>query len=62
MEQQSQEEYIKMLENSKPLREVFKSQEEFEEALGYWMSHQGRIIALHRSKTSQQTSSLKENP
>ena len=29
-----------------PKREAFKSQEEFEEARGYWQSHVGRIKAM----------------
>jgi len=36
----------KELENTKPKREAFHSQEEFEEALGYWMGRVGRILAL----------------
>ena len=38
--------YRKQLEDSKPRRERFPDQEQFEEALGYWMSHQGRILAM----------------
>ena len=38
--------YLKQLEDSKPRRERFPDQEQFEEALGYWMSHQGRILAM----------------
>ena len=38
----------KQLEDSKPRRERFPDQEPFEEALGYWMSHQGRILAMTR--------------
>tara|TARA_R110002020_G_scaffold67037_2_gene175945 strand:- start:306 stop:767 length:462 start_codon:yes stop_codon:yes gene_type:complete len=34
------------LEASKPQRQAFASEEEFEEALGYWMGHVGRILAL----------------
>ena len=34
------------LEQSKPARDEFDTVEEFEEALGYWMSHVGRILAL----------------
>ena len=33
------------LEASKPQRSHFETQEQFEEALGYWMSHQGRVLA-----------------
>jgi hypothetical protein len=40
--------YRKQLEDSKPRRERFPDQEQFEEALGYWMSHQGRILAMTR--------------
>ena len=41
------------LEASKPKRENFKTEEEFEEAHGYWMGHQGRILAsAKRSKDS----------
>lgn len=36
------------LENSKPIREDFLTAEEFEEAHGYWMGHQGKVLALHR--------------
>ena len=31
--------YRKQPEGSKPRREPFPDQEQFEEALGYWMSH-----------------------
>ena len=41
------------LEASKPVREQFKTEEAFEEALGRWMENQGRILAL--SKGSPQT-------
>lgn len=34
----------------KPNREDFKSQEEFEEAMGYWRTHQGRILALREEE------------
>jgi hypothetical protein len=34
------------LEQSKPAAADFDSVEEFEEALGYWMSHVARILAL----------------
>jgi len=44
--------YRKQLEDSKPKRENFPDQEQFEEALGYWMSHQGRILALTRRPAS----------
>lgn len=32
--------------DSKPSRQAFKTDEEFEEAMGYWQSHQGRILAM----------------
>lgn len=35
----------KLLE-SKPSRDGFLSEEEYEEALGYWHHHQGRILRL----------------
>jgi hypothetical protein len=31
---------------NKPVRSDFETEEEFEEALGWWMTHQGRILAL----------------
>ena len=31
---------------SKPKPEGFSTQTEYEEALGYWMTHQGRILSL----------------
>ena len=31
---------------SKPKPEAFSTQAEYEEALGYWMTHQGRILSL----------------
>lgn len=34
------------LMDSKPKREAFRTEEEFEEALGYWNSHQGRILSM----------------
>ena len=34
------------LENSRPKPEDFRSQDEFEEALGYWNSHVGRILSM----------------
>lgn len=36
------------LEESKPQPTAFSTQEEYEEALGYWMTHQGRILSLTR--------------
>ena len=33
------------LEATKPKREQFKTEEAFEEALGRWFQHQGRILA-----------------
>lgn len=35
-----------LLEQSKPLPADFDIDEEFEEVLGYWFSHVGRILAL----------------
>jgi len=38
-----------------PKREQFESQEEFEEALGYWQGHVGRIkglVARYAKKTA----------
>ena len=38
-----------------PKREQFESQEEFEEALGYWQGHVGRIkglVARYAKKTT----------
>jgi hypothetical protein len=34
------------VEASKPQREQFKSDEEFDEALGYWNVHAGRVLAI----------------
>jgi len=42
------QEYRRQLEQSKPQPDQFESEEEFQEAYGYWMSHQGRILALNR--------------
>jgi len=50
--QENQAAYIAKLEATKPKKEDYETEEEFEEAYGYWMSHQGRIIALYRSKGS----------
>ncbi len=36
----------KELEATKPKREQFQSEEEFEESLGYWMGRVGRILAM----------------
>ncbi len=38
--------YMEQLMAMKPQREDFLSEEEFEEAVGYFMGHQGRIISL----------------
>jgi len=40
----------KKLEATKPKRADFPNQVEFEEAYGYWMTHQGRILAMTTSK------------
>ncbi len=36
------------MEESKPKPEDFETTEDFEEAHGWWMSHQGRILALNQ--------------
>ena len=41
------EAYLEKLRAMAPKREAFKTQEEFEEAQGYWRGHQGRILAAH---------------
>lgn len=38
--------YMEHLMAMKPQRENFLSEGEFEEAYGYFMSHQGRVIAI----------------
>ena len=42
------------LEATKPVRGNFKTQEEFEEAYGYWMSHAGRILGMTRTSSDSQ--------
>lgn len=32
----------------KPSREDFDSEEEFEECLGYWMSHVGKVLSIQQ--------------
>ena len=49
---QTQEQYIQKPIDAKPKREDFASQDEFEETHAYWMSHQGRIIAVHQQSQS----------
>ena len=46
------QEKIAEIEATKPKRESFQTEEEFEEALNRWMSRQGRTIALLRSQVS----------
>ena len=38
--------YRSYLESTKPIRSSYNDDESFEESYGYWMSHQGRILAL----------------
>jgi len=38
--------YLTKLAATKPKRNDFKSQEQYEEALGYWQTHQRRILGL----------------
>ena len=45
-------EYRKQIEDGKPRRENYPDQEQFEEAFGYWMSHQGRILSMTRRTPS----------
>lgn len=42
---------------SKPTRDQFQSDEEFDEAYNYWMQHQGRILSLTSPSTGSQQQS-----
>jgi hypothetical protein len=44
---ESAAEYRQRLAASRPDRTNFESQEDYEEAIGYWQSHQGRILGLY---------------
>jgi|TARA_R110002110_G_scaffold58091_5_gene165251 hypothetical protein len=46
---------------SKPKREKFKTQEEFEEATNYWMSRQGRSPVLREYYLEQQEKSRSQD-
>lgn len=50
--QHSAEKAHQALIDSQPKRADFKSQDEFEEALGYWQGHQGRILGMRRLQDS----------
>ena len=50
------------LENSKPTPDQFKTKDEFEEAYGYWMGHQGRVLGMTSpSKDSPAASTSEED-
>jgi len=58
--------YGAQLAATKPNRKDFESQEQYEEALGYWQSHQGRILGLSaqasRPKESETPTSKPNDP
>ena len=45
-----------------PLRENFPNQEQFEEALGYWQSHVGRIKAMADKHSKDSRSQIPDTP
>lgn len=52
------EEHLAKLEATKPKRERFATEEEFEESVGFWMSRQGRMIARLRASIERRRRSL----
>ncbi len=52
--------YKQQLLDSKPKQADYPNQEEFEEASGWWMAHQGRILALATKQPVNNQTSNKE--
>jgi len=63
MENNKMDPYLrKKLEDSKPNPTNFESIEEYDEALGYWMGHQGRILAMTAQPSASSTAPSTDSP